>query len=310
MIIFNSLEEIQNMEPVAVALGNFDGLHRGHIALIETAVEQAKTKGIRSAVFTFANHPRNVMAGHTVVKSVNSEAEKIEQLEKAGIDYMFDLPFEDRIKNQSPEEFVKFLLLEKFNASTAICGFNFTYGFKAAGTAETLQAAGEAHGFDVIVIPSIVVDGEVVSSTLIRQCIADGDIEKASKLLGRRYTFRGEIVHGEQLGRLIGFPTCNIVVDDVMETPPNGVYITRSYINGNAYPSVTNVGNKPTVGSFAKNMETHIINFDQDVYGERIEVEFLKQVRPEMKFAGIDELKAQLAKDTQKAREYHAQIKG
>ncbi len=305
MIIFNTLDEIANIEPVAVALGNFDGIHTGHRTLINTAVRIAGEKGIKSAVFTFSEHPKNVMAGRVVVQNIIYEDEKIELLEKAGIDYMFALPFDEMMRTQPPEEFVNDILIGRFNVSTAICGFNFTYGYKASGNAEMLKAAGIEHGFDVEVIDSVMIDDEVVSSSLIRKCITDGDISKASRLLGRSYTIRGTVIKGEQLGRQIGFPTCNIVLDETMAAPANGVYITHSYINGEKFNSVTNVGNKPTVGSFDKNIETNILDFDRNVYGEEIVVEFIKQTRPEKKFAGIDELREQLLKDTAQARLYH-----
>ncbi len=305
MIIFNSIEDIVNIEPVSVALGNFDGIHRGHAKLIETAVREARRKGIRSAVFTFSEHPRNVMAGKTVVKNIIYEDEKISLLEKAGVDYLFSLPFDEKMRTETPEAFVRELLIDRFHVSTAICGFNFTYGHMASGTAETLLEAGRQNGFDVVVIPSVLVNGEVVSSTLIRQCIARGEIRRASDLLGRSYTLRGTVIQGQKLGRTIGFPTCNITVDECMVTPANGVYITNCYIDGVRHYSITNVGNKPTVGTFEKNIETNILNFDEDVYGKLIIVEFIEQIRVEKKFSGLDELKKQIHEDIRKASAFH-----
>lgn len=305
MIIFNTIEDIANVEPVAVALGNFDGIHRGHRELIETAVREADRKGIRSAVFTFSEHPRNVMAGKTVVKNIIYEDEKVALLEKAGVDYLFSLPFDEKMRTQTPEAFVRELLMDRFRVSTAICGFNFTYGHKAAGTADTLREAGRNHGFDVVVIPSVLVNGEVVSSTLIRECIAGGNIHKATELLGRSYTLRGTVIHGQKLGRTIGFPTCNITVDETMVTPANGVYITNCYIDGIRHCSITNVGNKPTVGTFETNIETNILNFNEEVYGKTIVVEFIEQIRVEKKFSGLEELKKQIREDLRAASAFH-----
>ncbi len=311
MKIFNNVEEIVNTEPVAVALGNFDGIHRGHRELIDTAVREAGRKGIRSAVFTFSEHPRNVMAGRTVVRNIIYDDEKIRLLKKAGVDYLFSLPFDEKMRTQSPEAFVRELLIDRFHVSTAICGFNFSYGHKAAGTAETLQAAGREHGFDVVVIPSVAdEEGEVISSTLIRQCIMEGDIRKATALLGRSYTLRGTVIHGQKLGRAIGFPTCNITVDETMVTPANGVYITNCYIDGIRHCSITNVGNKPTVGRFEKNIETNILNFNEDVYGKIIVVEFIEQIRTEKKFSGLEELKAQIREDIRTASAFHMENSG
>lgn len=310
MIVFNYAEDIVNTEPVAVALGNFDGIHLGHRALIDEAVRTAKQKGIRSAVFTFSEHPRNVMAGRIVIKNIIYDDEKIELLEKAGVDYLFSLPFDEKMRTQTPESFVRDLLVGRFRADTAICGFNFTYGHRAVGTAETLKAAGQHYGFDVVVIPSVEVEGDVVSSTLIRSCISEGDIRRASELLGRSYSIRGTVIHGQKLGRTIGFPTCNITVDESMVTPANGVYITNCRLDGVRYCSVTNVGNKPTVGRFEKNIETNILNFSGDAYGKIIEVEFIKQIRVEKKFSGLEELKEQIRDDIRVAAGYHCENNG
>ena len=287
MKVFNSLEEISGIEATAVALGNFDGIHRGHQALIEEAVRSAGERGLRSAVFTFSNHPRNVLAGRCVVKNLIYADEKIRLLEQAGIDYMFSVDFNDYIMCRTPEEFVDDILIRRFNMKTAVCGFNFTYGFKAAGTPERLKEYTAGRGIDVRVIDPVTVDGEVVSSTRIRELIAEGDMERVSRLMGRDYMIRGEIVRGNQ-------------------SPKRGAYVTRSLIEGTEYPSMTNVGRKPTIGEYQTNVETHIFDFDQDVYGKQLEVSFLRMIRPEAKFSGLDALKDQLGKDCAFARSQHS----
>lgn len=307
MKVFNSLEEISGIEATAVALGNFDGIHRGHQALIEEAVRSAGERGLRSAVFTFSNHPRNVLAGRCVVKNLIYADEKIRLLEQAGIDYMFSVDFNDYIMCRTPEEFVDDILIRRFNMKTAVCGFNFTYGFKAAGTPERLKEYTAGRGIDVRVIDPVTVDGEVVSSTRIRELIAEGDMERVSRLMGRDYMIRGEIVRGNQIGKtVLGFPTCNIVLDEHMVSPKRGAYVTRSLIEGTEYPSMTNVGRKPTIGEYQTNVETHIFDFDQDVYGKQLEVSFLRMIRPEAKFSGLDALKDQLGKDCAFARSQHS----
>ena len=301
MIIFNSLKEIQNTDPAVVALGNFDGIHRGHRSLIETATAQAREKGVKSAVFTFQDHPRNVLAGEIVVRNIIYPDVKMELLRSLGVDYVFSIPFDDYMMHQAPEDFVKEIMVGRFHAAGAVCGTNFTYGYKAGGNSEDLKKAGEKYGFDVTVMPMVMDGGEIVSSTLIRQCVAEGDMERAGDLLGRCYSIRGLVIKGNQIGRTIGFPTCNISVDQTMVTPPNGVYFTRSLIGGELYESITNVGNKPTVGLYGKNIETNILNFDRDVYDEIIEVFFLKKHRDEVRFKGLEELSDQLNRDRAEA---------
>jgi riboflavin kinase / FMN adenylyltransferase len=304
MIIFRDLAEIKGIEKTAVALGNFDGIHKGHQALITRAVDIAREKGIKSAVFTFSNHPRNVLSGENTVKNIIYEDEKIEILEQMGVDYLFTLDF-GKLMNQTPEEFVKDMLVDTFCASAAVCGFNFTYGRKAAGTAETLLSEKDRYGIDVYVVDPVTVGGEVVSSTLIREKISTGEVSAVQALLGRPYTMRGEIRHGNEIGRTMGFPTCNIVIDETMVTPTNGVYVTRAHVRGRLYDSVTNVGNKPTVGTYAKNIETNIFDFHEDVYGETMTVEFLEKIRDERKFASLDELKEQISSDKAYAISFH-----
>lgn len=305
MIIFNSLQEIKNTEPAVVALGNFDGIHRGHRALIETAVKRAREQNVRSAVFTFQEHPRNVIAGSTVVRNIVYPDVKMELIREIGVDYVFSIPFDDYMMHQSPEEFVKDVMVDSFQAVGAVCGSNFTYGYKAMGNSETLIEAGRSYGFEVTVMSMVRDQKDIVSSTLIRQCIAEGDVERAGELLGRCYSIRGTIIRGNQLGRTIGFPTCNISVDETMVTPPNGVYFTTCLLDGKRYSGITNVGNKPTVGNYGKNIEMNVFDFDQDVYGHTIEIFFLKKHREEVKFSGLDELGRQLDRDREKARSYH-----
>ena len=303
MVIFRNLEEIRNIEKTAVALGSFDGIHKGHQVLISRAVNTAAEKGIRSAVFTFSDHPRNIIAGKNVVRNIIYEDEKIEILEKMGVDYLFSISFEEIMK-YSPQEFVDRLLVDKFLIDTAVCGFNFTFGYMAAGNADILKEMAKGR-FNVSVVDPVMVDGQVVSSTLIREKIMEGDVEAVPALLGRAFTIRGVVIHGNEIGRTIGFPTCNIVVDETMASLPNGVYMTYCHVKGVRYCSITNVGNKPTVGSHAKNIETNIFDFAEDIYGEKITVEFIRKIRDEKKFDSLDALTAQIHSDSVKVRAYH-----
>ena len=305
MKIFNSLEEIKDIEPTVVALGNFDGIHKGHQEIISRTVKEAASAGLKSGVFTFSNHTSSVLENVPPVKNILYPDQKISILEEMGVDYMFNIPFTKEILTMTPERFIDEILVDKFNIREAYCGFNYTFGYKASGTPEVLMHEGLKRGLGIHVQEPYIIDGIVVSSTYIRQLIEEGRMEECTKFMGRMYSIDGEIVMGNKLGRTIGFPTCNTVVDETMITPPNGVYITICTIEGVRRPSVTNVGVKPTIGKYEKNIETHIFDFDEDVYGKQIRVDFIKHTRPEMKFNGIDELKKQIQSDCIEARVYH-----
>ena len=222
-----------------------------------------------------------------------------------GVDYMFNIPFTKEILSMEPVTFIDEILVKKFNIREAYCGFNYSFGHRASGTPEVLVREGLKRGIGIHVQEPYIIDGIIVSSTYIRQLIEEGRMEECTKFMGRMYSIDGEIVVGNKLGRTIGFPTCNTVVDETMITPPNGVYITMCTIEGIRRPSITNVGVKPTIGKYEKNIETHIFNFDEDVYGKRISVDFIRHTRPEMKFGSVDELKNQIQNDCIEARVYH-----
>jgi len=303
--IFKSLEEINNIEPCALALGNFDGVHKGHQELILRAVRAAKRHGIKSAVFTFSNHPRNMIPGQKKVENIIYNEEKATLIEAFGVDYLFDIPFTKEIQTMEAESFVKDLIVGRFKAAETFCGFNYKFGYKAAGNVKLLKALAKELGFTANEVHPVTVDGEVVSSTLIRGLIKSGEVDECIHYLGRNYSIGGEVVVGNKLGRTIGFPTSNIMIDENMITPPNGVYITNAIYNGVSYPSITNVGVKPTIGEYKKNMETHIFNFDKELYGKHIKIEFLKMTRDEVKFSSVEELSAQITKDCEEAKAFH-----
>jgi len=304
MKIFRELSEIQLDRPTVTCLGNFDGVHVGHQELIRRAVAIAKSDGLMAAVFTFSNHPRNLFSDEKV-KNILYPEDKAAVMEAMGIDYMFDVPFTMDICTMPAVDFIDRLLVDTFKAREVVCGFDYTFGYKAEGDAALLASEGLKREMGIHVVEPIREDGEVISSTLIRGFIASGDMEKAAKMLGRNYSIEGEVIRGNMLGRTIGFPTCNITVDETMVTPPNGVYITRCTYGGTVYPSITNVGNKPTVGEYATDIETHIFGFDKEIYGETIRVEFEKKIRDEMKFESLEALQAEIDRNCVTARVYH-----
>lgn len=288
-----------------MALGNFDGVHKGHQELISKAVKTAKKHGIKSAVFTFSNHPRNTIAGKKPVENIIYNEEKAELIEALGVDYLFDIPFTEDVQTMDAVDFVEKLIVDRFQATETFCGFNYKFGYKAGGNVKVLRACAKEMGFTANVVNPVTVEGEVVSSTLIRGLVKSGEVDECFKYLGRNYSIGGEVVVGNRLGRTLGFPTSNIMIDENMITPPNGVYVTNAIYNGVTYPSVTNVGVKPTIGQYKKNMETHIFNFNKELYGKHIKIEFLKMTREEVKFSSVEELSAQIARDCQEAKAFH-----
>lgn len=306
MKIFNSLKDIENIENTVVALGNFDGVHKGHQALISRTVKTAESANLKSAVFTFSNHPKNVNNGELVVKNILYFDEKAKIIENLGVDYLFIIPFDEYIRQMKPIDFIDKILIDKFRMKQAYCGFNYRFGYKAEGTPEVLMHEGIKKNFGIHVLEPFEIDGNLVSSTYIRNLISEGKIDQCLKYMGRYYAIGGEVVVGNKIGRsVIGFPTSNLIIDETMVTPPNGVYVTCCTYNGIRYPSVTNVGVKPTIGNYKKNVETHIFNFDKELYGKIISVEFLQKIRDERKFANIEELSKQIMTDCIKAKAYH-----
>lgn len=309
MKVFKSIEEIQNIEETATALGNFDGIHLGHQALIREAVTQARQKGLKSAVFTFSNHPKNVISGTNMVKNIIYCDEKVAILEAMGVDYLFSLDYTMEFGAMTPQQFSSELLVKTFRARHVVCGFNYRYGYKAEGDSRMLIQQGCILGFDVSVMDPVSIDGSVVSSTLIRGLIAQGEMEECSRYLGRNYAIGGRVIEGNHIGRTIGFPTCNITVDETMVAPANGVYVTNCRVDGQLHPSITNVGSKPTIGMYHKNVETHLLDFSGNLYGREIRVEFLKKLRDERKFENVEALAEEIQRNCRTAREYHGMLK-
>lgn len=306
MDIITSLDEINNVDKTVVALGNFDGVHLGHQELIREAVDQAKSEGLESAVFTFSNHPSNLIPGCEPVKSILPDEKKAELIESLGVDHLYDVPFTEELRDMDAEDFVKDLLVAKMNVKVAVCGFNYHFGARAFGTSEVLEIYGNKYGFDVFELSPYELDGHVISSSFIRLLISKGLVDRCERYMGRNYAVEGEVVVGNKLGKKLGFPTSNLNIDEQMVTPPNGVYTTLLSYDGKKYPSVTNVGVKPTVGNFEKNIETHIFDFDNELYGKHITVEFLKKMRNEKKFDSLEDLSAAIVKDCEGAKEWFA----
>ena len=306
MEIITSLDaELKNKYPaMVIALGTFDGLHLGHTDVINTAKDYAERNGLKLAVFTFSNHPLALIRPDLVPVRIISAEEKIKLLESFGVDYLINIPFTEDFAALSPDEFLE--RLAYFNYRCLVVGENFTYGFLGSGKTETLERSGRKNGFDVIVRPLVKMNGNVVSSTGIRNLIQAGHIEYANRMLGRAYSITGKIVHGEQRGRKLGFPTANIeLLHGEMAVPAPGVYAVTASIEGSIYEGMGNIGNNPTFNDVEHaRLEVNLFNCSGDLYGKTMSVQFRKYIRAEKKFSGVEELCRQIEEDKKAIKTY------
>ncbi len=289
------------MTKTALALGMFDGMHIGHKKLIDTCVLLAKHAGLEPAVFTFSNHPLELF-GARVPRLLTNE-ERAEIMKRLGVKKLIETEFTKELASLQPAAFVDMLKAET-DPGLIVCGFNYTFGRGGRGSAELLKKLAFERDISVAVVPPVLLNKQPVSSTRIRELIEKGDVAAVQLLLGRQYTLSGTVVEDRRIGRTIGFPTANIDPDPARCIPTDGVYISMAELDGSIMPSVTNIGTNPTVGGTRRTIETHIIDFDGDVYGKPLRVFFVKRLRPVMTFASLDELKAQITKDCEKARQY------
>lgn len=298
MEIITSLEQLHSFAaPCVVALGTFDGLHRGHLDVIGTAKQEAEHTGAKLAVFTFSNHPLEWINPAHVPVALVTPAVKLQLLENLGVDVLIDIPFNQLVADLLPQQFLE--RLSVLNYSCLVVGENFTYGQRGVGNVYTLAASAQAMGFKLIVRKLVSNNGTIVSSTEIRRLITAGEVQQAAKMLGRSYSISGIVAHGNERGRLLGYPTANMeLVDAHVAIPQGGVYAVRAYVDGGVYGGMANIGKNPTFGDVEKpRLETNIFGFSGDIYGKTLTIEFVQRIRGEVRFAGIDALKAQLAQD-------------
>jgi riboflavin kinase / FMN adenylyltransferase len=287
---------IQQPTPMALAIGNFDGLHLGHQALLAKLVDTAQAKGVTPAVMTFEPHPREFFAPQNAPARLSSMREKLEYFEEAGVQKVFVCRFNQAFAGISAQLFMQDILRQHLNANTILVGGDFCFGAKRQGTTQSFIE----HGFDLVDFPPVEVAGERVSSTLVRNALADGDLIRAETLLGRPYSISGKVVHGAKRGRQLGYPTANVHMRH--ERPAlTGVYAVKlDGLNG-----VANLGVRPTIAGVPKLMlEVYVFDFDGNLYDRHVHVQFFHKVRDEMKFECLDALKAQIAKDAAVATDY------
>lgn len=280
-----------------LGLGNFDGLHIGHAKLINSLVEECSSRGLTSIVYTFTKHPENFFRKKLFTPQITTTKKKIELLDKFNVGYLYLAEFDEKFSRMQPKEFVQKILVEMFGVKLVVVGYDYKFGYEATGDVSLLEHLGVKYKFDVIVVPPMYLGSEVVSSTIIRKLISHGDISNVSRMLGRPYSIQGLVVKGRNVGATIGFPTANILPEKYLIIPRSGVYATQTMVKGKLYNSITNIGKNPTFKLKRISVETHILDFKDDIYDETVEVFFNQRIRGEKKFNSPEELVEQIKKD-------------
>ena len=301
MVEFYNLDDINIDSSTCVTIGNFDGVHLGHQRLIQKAVDYARANNLKSVVFTFSNHPVNYFKPNTV-KSIITEKEKRDIVEKLGVDIFISIPFDIRMTEISAVEYIEKILIGRLNIKHIIIGHDFNFARNREGNGLLLKEVSKEYGFDVEIVEPILFNEKRVSSTDIRTFLSEGKVKEASELLGRNYYIEGEVIHGRQIGRTIGFRTANVSLEKNSAIPGIGIYSGYVYVQDKKYLGAISVGTNPTVNGRSLSLEVHIIDFNKDIYGEVIKIEFVDKLRDEINFSSLEELKKQLVIDVEDVR--------
>lgn len=304
MLTLQSAGDFQSRgRKVSVAIGMFDGVHLGHQQVIRQAVNDAQQNEGVSVVVTFDRHPNSIVAPERVPLLIYSPAQKLRALAELRADAALVIPFTREFSEQTGEEFIRQLGRQLAPLSSVSVGASFVFGRKRSGDVALLHRLGTELNFAVRGIPAVSLDGEVVSSTRIREAVRGGDFNRASQMLGREYALAGEIMRGDQLGRQLGFPTANLDVRGLL-VPPHGVYAAHATLGATRHRAAVNIGMRPTVtsGQAPLHVEAHLLDFNGELYGQELELTFVAKLRDEQKFASLDELRSQIARDIQAAR--------
>lgn len=296
---------IHNLRPrhrgSVASIGNYDGMHLGHQQVLSQLVERAGQHGLPSVVMCFEPTPREFFTRDKAPMRLSSFREKFLRVAEQGVDRFFCVRFDARVAAMTPEAFIRDLLVDGIGVRHLVVGDDFRFGHGRAGDFHTLVEAGARFGFAVDDTPSYSIDGQRVSSTAVRDALGDGDMARARRLLGRNYTMSGRVVHGERLGRQLGFPTANIRVGH-RSSPLRGVFAVRVSGLGPVRDAVANLGTRPTVNGREMLLEVHIFDFSETIYGRRISVEFVHRLRDEQRFASVRDMTVQLERDAREAR--------
>ncbi len=311
MEVFRSLSSYQKGNQTIVTIGSFDGVHIGHRFILKKIIDKAKVRGGESLLISFDPHPRMILnPGDNGLKLLHTIPEKIELLESLGLDKLLLIPFSRDFSLLSSDQYIERVLLQTVGPEEIVIGYDHRFGHDRKGGIEELRRYATRQNFEVEEIPPQAVDDAKVSSTKIREALTLGMVETAAKYLGYSYSFGGRVIHGEKMGRILGYPTANIEPESKHKLiPANGVYLVRVRIKDSWYYGLMNIGRKPTVGEFERGYEVYILDFDEDIYGEYVRTEFLEYIRPERKFKSLDELIAAMDSDKHYSIEKIKQLK-
>lgn len=304
MKIICDTTEFQIEQKSAIAIGKFDGIHKGHMELLSHIIKM-KEQGMAAVVFTF--HPSAaVFFGQAKGAELTTRYEKRQLFEEMGIDILVEFPLNKETAATPPAEYIEKILVDQMHAGYIAAGEDLSFGYKGLGNKELLMEMSEKYGYQVQIINKVYCRNREISSTYVREEVEKGDMEMSARLLGRYYSFEGQVEEGNRLGRKLGMPTLNLYPDREKLLPPKGVYYSRVRYEGCIYPGITNIGLKPTVNATDTiSVETYLYDFDKDMYGKKIVTELLQFKRPEQRFKGVEELKAQMERDIAQGRQFH-----
>ena len=301
-ILYDLTELSSSKEPIGIALGTFDGLHIGHQEVIGRMVAHCIEKGYKSVVYTFSNHPRELTRNGHKVQKLASNSDKIKLIEATGADYLLMVPFDETFMKTSPELFVKNFLIDGMNVKSLAVGFDYRFGKGAEGDVDLLKQLSSKYGYELMVVSPVSLNGHKISSSEIRDRIKHGDMAAARAMLGRPYSVVGPVIKGKQVGRKLGFPTANILPEIHMSLIKPGVYVSYTEVGDVLYPSLSNVGYNPTFDQTELNLESFLLDFDEDIYGETIRIFFIDHIRDEEKFGSLEALIARMKEDLNYAK--------
>ena len=301
MDIIRDLTTVHLLRPTVITIGSFDGIHRGHQHLIAQVIARAQELGTASALVTLHPHPKVVLRSNSPMQYLSTIEERLDLLAPLGLDYGIVFPFSIETSQIRAREFVQ-LLLDHANMREIFCGANFAFGYKREGNIEFLRALGAEKNFTVHIVAPQMFDAEIISSTRIRELVARGQLDEATRLLGRFPSVRGRVIKGDQRGRTLGFPTANLAIAERRLIPANGIYACRVKIGERWHGGAANIGVRPTFDNGARLVEVFVLDFEGDLYDQVIEVQFVKRLREELKFENIGALIEQMNRDVQETR--------
>jgi len=302
---YSSASTYKNNRQSIVTIGTFDGVHIGHKAILKRLVETAKKDNLDSVVLTFFPHPRMVLQQNSDIKLINTINERTQLLENTGLDHLVIHPFTHAFSRLTALEYVRDILVNSLKAKKIIIGYDHRFGRNRNAAIDDLKEFGRTYNFEVEEISAREIDDVAISSTKIRKALNEGDIETANSFLGYNFMISGEVVEGRAIGRTIQYPTANLKLKESYKlVPKNGVYVVQSIIEGKRIFGITSIGTNPTVGGKEKTIETHFLDFNEDLYGKKITIEFLKFIRNEETFDSVESLRQEIIKDEKFAKQY------